>query len=199
MNHEFILTKNRRNAEITWKFLPRCGLSTCLPTDYAIGSFWQHVPSPACSEFELAGLDGPRESHGRSEERPALAALLADAALRSKVAGLDRLLSAVHRPVLCETTLTEWSRVRGSHRGSHRSPPQIVAGILRDRRLRAGRWCNGNTADSGSVYRGSNPCLPANSSKPGTYRVPPKAPSRWERNRFLRSAARTARGLSAAR
>ena len=25
----------------------------------------------------------------------------------------------------------------------------------------AGRWCNGNTADSGSVYRGSNPCLPA--------------------------------------
>ena len=27
----------------------------------------------------------------------------------------------------------------------------------------AGRWCNGNTADSGSVYRGSNPCLPANS------------------------------------
>ena len=194
MNHKFILTENCRNSEITWKFLARCGLWTCLPRDYAIGSSWQHVPSLACSEFERAGLDGPRETHGRGEELPALAALLADAALRSKVVGLDRLSSAVHRPGLCENTLAEWSRVRGSHR----SPPQIAAGILRDRRLRAGRWCNGNTADSGSVYRGSNPCLPANSSKPGTYRVPPKAPRRSETSRFLRSAARTARGLSAA-
>lgn len=25
-----------------------------------------------------------------------------------------------------------------------------------------GRWCNGNTPDSGSGYWGSSPCLPAN-------------------------------------
>lgn len=32
--------------------------------------------------------------------------------------------------------------------------------LIRDFRLRAGEWCNGNTSDSESLIQGSNPCSP---------------------------------------
>jgi len=52
-----------------------------------MGPSGQHVPRPACTEFDLVGFDGTGETRGEGEERPAIAVLSADTARAMGIQG----------------------------------------------------------------------------------------------------------------